>query len=676
MYLLIIFLSIIGSCLAGLFGRYLGSSGAAVVTTSCLIFSFLLSIFGFYEVALLGSPVYIKLFTWISSETLNVDWGFMFDTLTISMCVIITFISSLVHLYSIEYMSHDPHLPRFMSYLSLFTFFMLILVTADNFVQMFVGWEGVGLASYLLINFWFTRIQANKAAIKAMVMNRIGDFCLLIGMLLIFMNYKAVDYASVAVLTPLFQETTINFINVKVNLLSVVGIFLFLGAVGKSAQLGLHTWLPDAMEGPTPVSALIHAATMVTAGVFLLARSSFIYEFIPNILEIITVFGALTAFFAATTGLVQNDMKRVIAYSTCSQLGYMVFACGLSNYTVGFFHLSNHAFFKALLFLSAGSVIHSVNDEQDMRKMGGLKNLAPFTYSMVVIGSLALIGFPFLTGFYSKDLILEVAYGKYSSLGYLSYILGSLGAFCTAFYSMRLTYLTFLSKPMGHRKVICYAHDSGTYICVALGCLAIPSIFIGYLTKDMMVGVGSSFFGTAVFVNLNNFNIFDAEFINTFYKTLPVNLSLLGFFLALLLYVFYNNLLFKIKTSLLGKKVYNFLNRKWFFDKIYNELFSQFFFKFSFSISYKFIDRGIFEVLGPTGLSSIVLGAGAALHKLQSGYIYHYNLVILIGITSLLGIRQIYNFVGFFVDYRLLMLMVVLYIFLFNYPEHIENNND
>jgi NADH-ubiquinone oxidoreductase chain 5 len=663
MYLLIVFLSIVGSCLAGLFGRYLGSFGSAFITTSCLILSFFLSLFAFYEVALFESPVYIKLTIWISSAVLNIDWGFMFDSLTVSMCIIVTFISSLVHLYSIEYMSHDPHLPRFMSYLSLFTFFMLILVTADSYVQMFVGWEGVGLASYLLINFWYTRIQANKAAIKAMVVNRIGDFCLLISMLLIFVNYKVLDYASVAVLTPLMKEKTINFLNYDFHLLSVIGVFLFLGAVGKSAQLGLHTWLPDAMEGPTPVSALIHAATMVTAGVFLLARSSFIYEYITNVLEIITVFGALTCFFAATTGLVQNDMKRVIAYSTCSQLGYMVFACGLSNYSVGFFHLSNHAFFKALLFLSAGSVIHAVNDEQDMRKMGGLKNLAPFTYSMVIIGSLALIGFPFLTGFYSKDLILEVAYGKYSPLGNLSYCLGTLGAFCTAFYSMRLSYLTFLSKPTGHKKIICYAHDSGIYICIALGCLAIPSIFIGYFTKDMIVGVGSPFFGTSIFVNSNNFNVFDAEFIGTFYKTLPVNLSLLGFFLALFLYTFKANLLFKIKISFIGKKVYNFLNRKWFFDKIYNELFSQFFFKFGYSISYKFIDRGIFEMLGPTGLSTVALKIGSNLHKMQSGFIYHYTLIILIGLTLLFGARQLWViFDSYFIDYRL---FVVIFIFFF-----------
>ena len=392
-------------------------------------------------------------------------------------------------------------------------------------------------------------------------------------------------------------------------------MLIFIGAVGKSAQLGLHTWLPDAMEGPTPVSALIHAATMVTAGVFLIIRSSFIYEYIPNVLQYVTIIGVLTSVFAATTGLLQNDLKRVIAYSTCSQLGYLIFACGLSNYSAGFFHLTNHAFFKALLFLSAGSVIHAVNDEQDMRKMGGLKNLVPFTYSMIVIGSLALIGFPFLTGFYSKDLILEVSYGKYSSLGHLSYYLGTLGAFFTAFYSMRLSYLTFLSKPAGYKQIICFAYDSGPQICIALACLAVPSVLIGYYTKDMIVGVGTTFFGSGIYVNVNNFNLFDAEFIDTFYKTLPVNLSLFSFFLAFFFYTFKSNILFLIKISTIGKKIYLFLNRKWYFDKIYNEYLGQFFFKLGYSISYKAIDRGIFEILGPTGLSNLALNIGSSMHN-------------------------------------------------------------
>ena len=664
MYLLLIFLSIIGSFIAGLFGRYIGSKGSMIITTSCLFVSLLLSIFAFYEVALLGCCVYIKLFTWINSDVLNIDWGFMFDSLTVCMCVVVTFISFLVHLYSTEYMSHDPHISRFMSYLSLFTFFMLILVTADNFVQMFVGWEGVGLCSYLLINFWFTRIQANKAAIKAMIVNRIGDFSLLLGIFLIFVNYKSIDYATVAVLTPFFQHKVINFLNVDLNLVALIGIFLFLGAVGKSAQLGLHTWLPDAMEGPTPVSALIHAATMVTAGVFLIVRSSFIYEYIPDVLGFITIIGALTAFFASTTGLLQNDLKRVIAYSTCSQLGYMIFACGLSNYSVGFFHLSNHAFFKALLFLGAGSVIHAVADEQDMRKMGGLKNFLPFTYSMMTIGSLALIGFPFLTGFYSKDLILEVAFGKYSLPGYFSYCLGTIGAFFTAFYSTRLAYLTFLSKPNGHKKVLSYAYDSGLQICLSLGLLAIPSVLVGYYTKDMIVGVGSNFFGSAIFINSQNMNIFDAEFIPVFYKTLPVKLSLFGVVCAAFLYIYKSYLLFKLKTFVIGRKLYNFLNRKWFFDKIYNEYLGQFFFKFGYSISYKFIDRGMFEVLGPTGLSNTALRISSNLHKMQTGIIYHYTLIILIGITSIFVLNNAWLILGFLIDFRLFILLFILLFFI------------
>ena len=666
MYLILVFLSLTGSCLAGLFGRHIGSQGAAIVTTGCLFLSFLISLFVFYEVSLVGCVTYINLSTWISSEVMHVDWGFMFDTLTSTMCVVVTFISFLVHLYSIEYMSHDPHLPRFMSYLSLFTFFMLILVTGDNFVQMFVGWEGVGLCSYLLINFWFTRIQANKAAIKAMVLNRIGDFSLIIGIIIIFLYFKSVDYATVASLTPFFKTTRINFLNLYFNLLTVIGVLLFIGAVGKSAQLGLHTWLPDAMEGPTPVSALIHAATMVTAGVFLIARSSFIYEQIPNVLDIIVCLGAITSLFASTAGLVQNDLKRVIAYSTCSQLGYMVFACGLSNYSVGVFHLTNHAFFKALLFLSAGSVIHAINDEQDMRKMGGLKHLVPFTYSMMVIGSLALIGFPFLTGFYSKDLILEVAYGKFTKFGRFSYGLGTLGAFLTAFYSTRLLYLTFLSKPSGYKQIICFAGDSGINIRFALGCLSIPSMFVGYYTKDMIVGVGSSFFGNAIYVNPSNLNIFDAELIPLLFKLLPVILSLSGFALAFVLYNFNSKLLANIKISIIGKEIYQFLNRKWFFDKIYNEIFGQFFFKFGYSTSYKFIDRGIFEILGPTGISLAALKAANSIHELQTGNIYHYTIVILMGVTAFVGLKQILFYPEFFMNIGLLAIFSAFVFFILN----------
>ena len=661
MYLLLVFIPLIGSSVAGIFGRYLGFHGSSLITIICLFLSLLISFFAFYEVALTGCFVYIKLSSWISSEVLNVDWGFMFDSLTVLMCCVVTFISTLVHFYSIEYMSHDPHLPRFMSYLSLFTFFMLILVTADNFLQMFVGWEGVGLCSYLLINFWFIRIQANKAAIKAMIINRIGDFSLLIGILLIFIDYKSIDYATVASLTPFLQFFKINFLNVQFNLLVLIGIFLFIGAVGKSAQLGLHTWLPDAMEGPTPVSALIHAATMVTAGVFLLVRSSFIYEYANVVLCFITILGSLTAFCASTIGLLQNDLKRVVAYSTCSQLGYMVFACGLSNYSAGVFHLSNHAFFKALLFLSAGSIIHSVNDEQDMRKMGGLKKLIPFSYVMVVIGSLALIGFPYLTGFYSKDLILELSYGKYNYLGYFSYYLGSLGAFFTAFYSTRLLCLTFLSLPSGHKVVIGYARDQVNNITIVLSILAVPSIFVGFYLKDLIVGLGTDFFKTSIYVPLNSINYFDAEFVVLFYKSLPVNLSILGVISAFLLYTYFFKFLFLFKISFLGKKIYNFFNRKWFFDKIYNELFGQFFFKFGYSISYKFVDRGIFEILGPTGLTMFFSRIASHIHKIQSGYLYHFTFSILISITFLLVIRKTWLFFNYSIDYNLFILFIITF---------------
>ena len=414
MYSLIIFLPLIGAFAGGFFGRFVGEKGAGIITTTAMVFATLFSYAALYNLVVTGNPVYIDLFTWIDSGLFEARWGFTFDSLTCIMLIVVTTVSTLVHLYSTEYMAGDPHVPRFMAYLSLFTFFMLMLVTSNNLIQLFFGWEGVGLASYLLINFWFTRIPANKAAIKAMVVNRVGDFGLSLGIMAIFFIFKSVDFDTIFALVPHFDGYTFVFFNDTYNIFNVICLLLFIGAVGKSAQIGLHTWLPDAMEGPTPVSALIHAATMVTAGVFLLIRCSALFEYAPDILLVVTFVGAVTALFAATAGMLQNDLKKVIAYSTCSQLGYMVFACGISNYSVSMFHLMNHAFFKALLFLSAGSVIHAMADEQDMRKMGGLINLLPFTYTMILIGSLSLMGFPFLTGFYSKDAILELAYSSYT----------------------------------------------------------------------------------------------------------------------------------------------------------------------------------------------------------------------------------------------------------------------
>ena len=666
MYLLLVFLSFISFCLAALFGRQIGSYGSSFLTCVCLGVSFFISVFVFYEVAFVGCFVYVNLTTWINLEVLHIDWGFMFDTLTAVMCFVVTFISFLVHLYSTEYMAHDPHLPRFMSYLSLFTFFMLLLVTADNFIQMFMGWEGVGLCSYLLINFWFTRIQANKAAIKAMIVNRVGDFGLILGILMIFLNYKSVDYATVSTLTPFFQDQEVVFLNFNLNLLTVIGICLFIGAIGKSAQIGLHTWLPDAMEGPTPVSALIHAATMVTAGVFLLARCSFIYEYVSEVLNFVAILGALTAIFASSVGLTQNDMKRVIAYSTCSQLGYMVFACGLSGYFAGIFHLANHAFFKALLFLGAGAVIHAVSDEQDMRKMGGLKRLIPFTYSVMLIGSLALIGFPFLAGFYSKDLILEIAYGKYTSSSHFCYCLGTLGAFLTSFYSMRLLYLTFLSSPRGYRKIICSAYETPNQISIVIGILAIPTIFVGFYSKDMIAGLGSTFFGTSIFIKPHNFYLIDSEFIPLNFKLLPLVLSLLGATNSFLLLTFNSKIIFLVKTSYFGKKVYRFLNKKWFFDKLYNENINQFFFKSGYSVSYKFIDRGVLESLGPTGLGNLIWKVSYNFHSAQTGNMYHNTLSILIGVTLLICIKQLCFIFTNLHDYKFFFIFIFSAMFLIN----------
>jgi NADH-ubiquinone oxidoreductase chain 5 len=662
MYLTLIFLPLFGSIAAGFFGFLLGASGAGFITILCLGLTLLLSCIAFYEVALLGSPCYFQLMPWFDSQLFCFAWGFQFDSLTAIMLIVVTFISFLVHLYSTEYMTHDPHLPRFMSYLSLFTFFMLILVTADNFVQMFVGWEGVGLCSFLLINFWFTRIQANKAAIKAMIMNRIGDFGLALGIFCIFVSFGATDYSTVFALAPYYLGKSFNFLNIDFLLLDLIGFLLFVGAVGKSAQLGLHTWLPDAMEGPTPVSALIHAATMVTAGVFLIARCSPLFEYAPGALTIVTVIGAMTAFFAATTGLLQNDMKRVIAYSTCSQLGYMVFACGLSNYHVGVFHLANHAFFKALLFLGAGCVIHAVGDEQDMRKMGGLAKLLPFTYGMMLIGSLSLMGMPFLTGFYSKDVILEIAFGKYSTVGHFAYYLGSMAAFLTAFYSMRLLYLTFLSKPNGFRVLILNAHEAPFRMAFPLFILSIPSIFIGYLSKDMIIGLGSDFWQGSIYIQPGNFNMLDAEHIPQFAKLLPVIFSLVGAVSSFVLYADNASLLYSLKTSSLGLKLYTFFNKKWFFDKVYNEVIGQFFLNAAYHYTYKQIDRGLIESVGPFGLTNLVSHLATSLRILQTGFFYHYTLAMVISLICFLlyfRLAESINLSFAVLDFRLLFCFIL-----------------
>ena len=667
MYLLIVFLPLIGATSSGFFGRFLGSIGSQIVTTFGLFLSMLFSWYVFFEVAVCGNFVYIDLFSWIDCEMLQVSWGCQFDTLTSLMLITVTTVSCMVHLYSTGYMKEDPHIPRFMSYLSLFTFFMLMLVTADNFIQMFFGWEGVGLCSYLLISFWYTRIQANKAALKAMIVNRIGDFSLVLGICGIFLVYQSVDYATVFSITPIIAGKSFYFLYFEIEKLTVICLLLFGGAVGKSAQIGLHTWLPDAMEGPTPVSALIHAATMVTAGIFLIARCSPLFEYAPTALTVITIFGAMTAFFAATTGLIQNDLKKVIAYSTCSQLGYMSFACGLSNYSLGIFHLMNHGFFKALLFLSAGAVIHAVADEQDMRKMGGLAKLIPFTYCMIIIGSLALMGFPFLTGFYSKDIIIEIAYTKYTMSGHFAHWFGCVAAFFTAFYSFRLVYLTFLSKPMGNRNIIEHAHELPLVMGIPLIILSLGSIFLGFLSKDMIIGLGTDFWQNSVLVLPKNNLFIESEFILTSVKLIPTILSFVGASFGLIMNYSYKRSYIFFKSNF-GLSIYFFLNEKWYFDKIYNEYINKKLLLFGYFVSFKGIDKGVVEIFGPYGIVTRLILLARAFSKLQTGFIYHYAFVMLIGIILLLTSLTLWeNFQSYlYFDNKLLFILLLIISFSYN----------
>jgi NADH-ubiquinone oxidoreductase chain 5 len=651
MYLNLLFLPFCGCIFTGLFGRLIGFQGSSLISTSCCGFACLISLLIFFEVALHSSKCVVFLLPWVKVDFFEAEWGFIFDTLSVTLIVIVCFISFFVHLYSIEYLHSDPHLPRFICYLSLFTFFILILVSANNFLLIFLGWEGIGLSSYLLINFWFTRIQANKAGIKAIIVNRIGDFGLALGIIIIYINYDTIDYTTVFAITPALQNQSIFVGFDYFNTLNLIGLLLFIGACGKSAQLGLHTWLPDAIEGPTPVSALIHAATLVTGGVFLLVRCSPLLEYAPGTLSIIAIIGGITALFAGTVGLVQNDIKRVIAYSTCSQLGYIIFACGCSQYNTSIYHLANHAFFKALLFLGAGSLIHGLSDEQDIRKIGGLRKLIPFTYAIISIGSFSLIGIPFLTGFYSKDSILESAYATYSIIGHFAYYCGSFAAFFTGFYSLRLLYLCFLSKPNGSRPIIIKAHESTILITLPLAILAIPSIFCGYIIKDAFIGMGSPFWANSLYIHPNHIN--DSEFLPNIIKNFPLFLSISGGASALYFYHTKSKLLYQFKLSYIGRLIYTFLNRKWFFDKLYNTIFSQLLLKISYHITYKIIDRGIIEIYGPHGLSILFSIISKSLQNLSSkGNTYQLALVIF---SSLV-----------FIVYILIYLKIAIFFLLFS----------
>ena len=626
MYLSIIILPLLGSIVSGFMGRKVGITGSHYITCTCLILSSLLMTIAFYEVGICGSPVNINLGSWIDSEIMNISWEFYFDQLTVSLGLAVLYCSSLIHIYSIDYLSSDPHNQRFFSYLSAFTGGMLVLISGGNFFVMFIGWESIGVVSYLLINYYFTRIQSNKASILAFTMNRSGDMLMSIGFFAIFAVFGSLNYASVFSLVPYMNETAI----------SIIGLLLLGGALAKSANIPLHSWLPGSMEAPTPVSALLHAATLVTAGIYLLLRCSPILEFSPTVLLVITLIGSTTAFFAATCGLLANDLKRIIAFSTISQLGYMMMAIGLSQYNVALMHTVNHAFFNALLFLGAGAVIHSFADQQDVRRMGGLIKFLPFTYSVMLVGSLSLLATPFLTGFYSKDLILELAYGQYSFSGMYAFILGSVTAGITAFYSFRLISLVFLTTPNGQKQSYLNSHESNLSVIVPLFILALFSIFFGYVFSDLFVGVGSDFFGNSLFIHPNNISIIEAEFsLNIIIKLLPAILSLTGATVAIFMYHRTPEILINLTDNTLGRKLYGFLNGKYYFDVIYNHFIVSAGLQLGYLIS-KQIDRGAIELLGPYGLSNTFTQTGINIAKLDTGIITTYSLYITIGLLSLL----------------------------------------
>jgi len=667
MYLFLVFLPLIGTILSGFGGRWIGNFGAKYVATTGIALAFFCSLYAFYEVALCQSPVLIRISPWRTTEITTIYWGFLFDSLTCVRLVVVTSISTLVHLYSTEYMGEDPHLPRFRSYLSFFTFFRLILVTAENLVQMFVGWEGVGLCSYLLINFWFARIQANKSAVKARILNRIGDFGLSIAIFTIYSTFGSVDYSVIFSLAPNMADAYVPFFQSRINLLDFICFFLFVGAVGKSAQVGLHTWLPDAMEGPTPVSALIHAATRVTAGVFLICRCSPLLEYSPNMSFYITILGGITAFLAATTGLLQNDLKRVIAYSTCSQLGYMVFAAGLSGYAVSRFHLSNHAFFKALLFLGAGSVIHAMADEQDRRKMGGLVKILPLTYTIIVVGSLALIGFPFLTGFYSKDVILELAYGSFTVEGRFVHTLGSFAAFFTAYYSTRLLALTFLRPANGLRSTYEHAHESPFAMAFPLVVLSFASLFVGFTSRDMRIGLGTDFWGNALFTLPNNQHFVEAEWLDTSVKMIPLFFSFGGAFLALYQYTSSFSSLFALKETAIGRAIYTFLNRKWFFDKVYNEWVAAPLLYSAYAHTYQTRDRGLLEMFGPQGFVTEIYKLSSSSNSVSLGFAFRHLFVLLTGLTGCLVLLGNWNTILIWVESPVIICIFIYFIIVFKH---------
>ena len=625
----IVFLPLIGS-IFGYLGKSINKFFSEIFTSLLVCISGILSIIVFWNGIQTNNYDNYKVFEWISSGDFVANWSINLDPLSSVMLVVVTFVSALVHIYSIGYMSHDPHKPRFMSYLSLFTFSMLVLVVSDNFLQLFFGWEGVGLCSYLLIGFWYKKETANDAAIKAFIVNRIGDFGLAIGIFLIFFFFGSINFEEVFQTIPKFTETKLLFFGFELSLITLICLFLFIGAMGKSAQFLLHTWLPDAMEGPTPVSALIHAATMVTAGVFLVVRCSPLFEFSQVALNIVVIVGIVTAIFAASVALVQNDIKKIVAYSTCSQLGYMFFAAGVGAYHVAIFHLFTHAFFKALLFLGSGSVIHAFNNEQDIRNMGGVRKKLPFTYVFMLIGTLALTGFPFLSGFYSKDAIIEFAYLSNSPLGNYTVIVGILTAFLTSIYSWRLFFKTFHGSYNNKSMPIHETHESPLTMLVPLFLLGIGALFAGFLFKETFIGNNSNeFWQTSIFF----INEIKHDHIPLWLLLITPILVTIAIPLSFYYYISNTKILEEIKNNTLP--LYNFLLNKWYIDELYDSLFIKPTKKIG-SFFWKKGDIGTIDRFGPDGISKLIKIISNKAGRLQTGFIYDYAFVMLIGLSILL----------------------------------------
>jgi len=631
MYVGAVFFPLLGACISGFFGRWIGDKAAQWATVLCMALAAVCGLYGFVQVALNHTPGTVEIVNWIDVGGLQVSWALRYDTLAAMMVGMVTLISTMIHLYSVGYMSHDETPSRFFAYLSLFTFMMLMLVTANNLVQLFFGWEGVGLASYLLIGYWYERESANRAAMKAFIVNRVGDLFFMLGMALTFWTFGSIEFDTIFQGVEAARQATFA----GYPALELIGLFLFLGAMGKSAQIGLHTWLPDAMEGPTPVSALIHAATMVTAGVFLMARMSPLMEYAPHVLGFVAVIGATTAFFAASVGMVQNDIKRVIAYSTCSQLGYMFFAVGVGAYQAAVFHLFTHAFFKALLFLGAGSVIHAMSDEQDIRRMGGIWKKIPITYAMFWIGSLALAGVPLFAGYYSKDMILEAAYAGEGWTAKYAFVCGIVAAFMTAFYSWRLIIMTFHGTPRADHHVMEHVHESPWVMLVPLLVLALGAIFTGGYFYEDFVGHHWAEFWNGSIVNAEHNHIMHAAHeVPEWVPLLPTVVGVIGIVLAYVLYMFAPSMPGRIAAAVPG--LYRFLLNKWYFDELYDRIFV----RPARALAVQLWKVGDVKIIDgmPNGAANLTAQASGRVVRLQSGRVASYAFAMIIGLVLFVSI--------------------------------------